>query len=250
MNVQARDVQVIEHGAVLELRLDRVDKKNAITGAMYRTMTAAMARPEHRVVLFSAAGDTFTAGNDIKDFLSMKDLVDAPAAQFIRALAQSTRPMVAAVSGPAIGIGGTLLLHCDLVYAAPSATIAMPFVDLGLVPEAGSSLLLPARVGYARASAMLLLGEVMGAQDALQCGLLNAIMPADELAAHAMQAAQRLARKPRAALMASRALMRQGQAALLAQMDAEQAAFTTALGGAEAREAFTAFLERRVPQFT
>ncbi len=244
------DLQVIEHGSVLELRFNRPDKKNAITGAMYRTMTDAMAGPGHRVILFSAVGDMFTAGNDIKDFLSMKDLVDAPAARFIRALAQSDRPIVAAMSGPGIGIGGTLLLHCDLVYAAPSATIAMPFVDLGLVPEAGSSLLLPARIGMARASAMLLLGEVMSAADALQAGLFNAIVPADELAARAMKAAVRLGQKPRAALMASRALLRRGQDTLLAQMDAEQAAFTKALSGPEAREAFTAFLERRVPQFT
>lgn len=242
------DLQIIGHGSVLELRIDRPEKKNAITGTMYIAMTEAMARPGHRVVLFSATGDVFTAGNDIKDFLAIKDLVDAPAARFIRALAQSDRPMVAAVSGPAIGIGGTLLLHCDLVYAAPTATIAMPFVDLGLVPEAGSSLLLPARIGFARATAMLLLGEVMNATEALAAGLLNAIVPASELGTHALAAAQRLAQKPPAAMMASRALLRRGRDALLAQMDAEQAAFTVALGGPEAKEAFTAFLERREPQ--
>ena len=244
-----QDVAIIGHGAVLELRFDRPEKKNAITGAMYDRMTAALAAPGPavRAILFTATGETFTAGNDIKDFLAMRDLMDAPPARFIDALATATIPLVAAVNGPAIGVGATMLLHCDLVYAAPTATLAMPFVDLGLVPEAGSSMLLPARIGLARATAMLLLSEAMPAAEAHAAGLVNAIVPQPEM--HALAAAQRLAAKPPAALAASRALLRQGAEALAAHMRAEQAAFSTALAGPEAREAFTAFLERRPPQF-
>ncbi len=243
------DLEVIGHGPVMELRFNRPAKKNAITGAMYLTMVEAMARPDWRVLLFTATGDIFTAGNDIKDFLTMRTLGEAPASQFIHALARSDRPMIAAAPGPCIGIGATLLLHCDLVYATPETSLMVPFVDLGLVPEAGSSLLLPARIGAARASAMVLLGEPMAAAEALQAGLVNAIVPAESLHAHALAIATRLAAKPRAAVAASRALMRQGRDALLAQMKLEQAAFTAALAGPESKEAFTAFLERRTPVF-
>lgn len=243
------DLQVLEHGPVLELRFNRPDKKNAITGAMYLAMAEAMGRPGHRVLLFSATGDIFTAGNDIKDFLAMRELVDTPPSQFIHALATANRPMIAAVQGAAIGVGTTMLLHCDLVYAAPAATFSTPFVNLGLVPEAGSSILLPARIGVARASAMLLLGEAMNAADALQAGLLNEIVPAEALHAHALGVAHRLARQPSAAVTASRALIRQGREALYAQMRLEQAAFGAALAGPEAKEAFAAFLERRLPVF-
>ena len=242
-------LQVIDHGAVVELRFDRVAKKNAITGAMYGAMTAALADAEARaavrVVLFSAEGEVFSAGNDIADFVSMPDLTDAPPSRFIVALARFGKPLVAAVPGLAVGVGATLLLHCDLVYAAPGASFSMPFVDLGLVPEAGSSLLLPALVGPARAAAMLLLGDALPAADAAAAGLVNALVPAETVRAHAMAAALRLAGKPPLALAASRALLRRGRGALEEQMRAEQAAFGAALQGGEARAAFAAFLARR-----
>lgn len=240
-------LMVTIHGPVLELRLDRVDKKNAITGAMYDGMTAAMAAAPGqgiRAIVFTAAGPVFSAGNDIRDFLAMPSLEDAPAARFIRGLVTNTLPMVAAVCGPAIGIGTTLLLHCDLVYAAATATLAVPFVVLGLVPEAGSSVLLPARIGMARASAMLLLGETMDATTALQAGLFNAIVDGAMLDDHALSAAARLAAQPPQALAASRALMRPA-GPLHDAMRAEERAFSHALQGPEARAAFTAFLSRK-----
>lgn len=147
-----QEILIHEADGVLELRFNRPAKKNAITGAMYDALTAALAdaaaRPAVRAVLVTGEGDIFTAGNDIKDFLAMSGgLTGTSAGQFIRAAATFGKPLVAAVHGPAIGIGATLLLHCDLVYASPAASLSVPFVDLGLVPEAGSSLLMPARVG-------------------------------------------------------------------------------------------------------
>ena len=237
---------VIEDGPVLELRLDRVAKKNAVTGAMYDAMTAAMAAGPSRgarVIVFTAEPPVFCAGNDIRDFLAMDQLENAPPARFINGLVTNTLPMIAAVCGPAIGVGATLLLHCDLVYGTDTATLSVPFVDLGLVPEAGSSVLLPARIGMARASAMLLLGERLDAAGALQAGLFNAILPAAGLDAHARDAARRLAAKPPGALAASRALMRP-HGVLHTAMRAEEAAFGVALQGPEAKAAFAAFLNR------
>ncbi len=247
-------ILVREADGILELRFNRPEKKNAILGAMYDTLTAALqdaaARPEVRAVLIGAEGDAFTAGNDIKDFLSMPGgLHDAPPARFINAIATFGKPLVAAVQGAAVGVGTTLLLHCDLVYASPAATFSVPFVDLGLVPEAGSSLLLPQRMGHARAAALLLLGEAMDAASALAAGLLTAVVPAEDLHAHARAKALRLAAKPAAALAATRALMRGDPAALHARMRQEEAAFSQALASADAREAFAAFLERRPPRF-
>ncbi len=247
VSMETQGLVITAHGPVLELRLDRVDKKNAITGAMYDAMAAAMvAAPAQgmRAIVFTAEGPVFSAGNDIRDFLAMPSLENAPPARFIRGLVTNTLPMVAAVCGPAIGVGTTLLLHCDLVYAAPTATLSVPFVGLGLVPEAGSSVLLPARIGMARASAMLLLGEAMDAGGALQAGLFNAIVPAGTLDAHARAAAARLAAQPPQALAASRALMRPS-AALHDAMRAEEAAFSHALQQPEAKAAFAAFLGRK-----
>ena len=247
-------ILVREADGILELRFNRPEKKNAILGAMYDTLTAALqdaaARLEVRAVLIGAEGDAFTAGNDIKDFQSMPGgLHDAPPARFINAIATFGKPLVAAVQGAAVGVGTTLLLHCDLVYASPAATFSVPFVDLGLVPEAGSSLLLPQRMGHARAAALLLLGEAMDAASALAAGLLTAVVPAEDLHAHARAKALRLAAKPAAALAATRALMRGDPAALHARMRQEEAAFSQALASADAREAFAAFLERRPPRF-
>jgi len=250
-----QEILIHEADGVLELRFNRPEKKNAITGAMYDALTAALAdaaaRPAVRAVLITGEGDIFTAGNDIKDFLAMSGgLTGTSAGQFIRAAATFGKPLVAAVNGPAIGIGTTLLLHCDLVYASPEARLSVPFVDLGLVPEAGSSVLMPARIGTARASALLMLGEPMDAEAAHAAGLVTALVPAAELREHARAKARKLAAKPPAALAATRALMRGDPGALLAQMDRESAAFAHALQGAEAREAFTAFLERRAPNFS
>ena len=244
------DILVTSHGPVTELRFNRPGKKNAITGAMYDALTAALfdaaADADTRAVLISGEGDTFTAGNDIADFLALSGQGEVPATRFIHAIAGFTKPLVAAVGGAAIGVGTTLLLHCDLVYAAPGARFAVPFVDLGLVPEAGSSMLLPRALGSHRASAMLLLGEAMDAHAAEAAGLV-AVVPAESLHAHALEVAGRLAAKPPAALMTSRALMRRDTDAVRAHMRREDEAFATALAGPEARAAFTAFMNRRAP---
>ena len=241
-------IEVTDTGGVTEIRLARPDKKNAITGAMYDAMTDALARAarEARVVLFTADGDSFCAGNDLRDFLAFDgDLDDAPPGRFTRALAAHPHPLVAAIQGLAVGIGTTMLLHCDLVYAAPDARLLTPFVDIGLVPEAGSSLLLPARIGPQRAAAMLLLCEPLAADAALAAGLLNEIVPRAELHAHAHARAAALAAKPPRALAAARALSRGDQATLAAHMRREQEVFAAALRADEARTALAAFFERR-----
>jgi len=248
-------IRTEEADGILSMWFNRPDKKNAITGAMYHALAdglaAAKASPAIRAVLLGGTGETFTAGNDIKDFLAMPGgLASSPASRFITAIATFGKPLVAAVNGPAIGVGTTLLLHCDLIYASPDATLRVPFVDLGLVPEAGSSLLLPHRIGQARAAAMLLLGEPMDAPAALAAGLFNAVVPAEALMEHARSKALSLAAKPPAALAASRALMRGTADALAVHMQREVAAFNAALAGPEAKEAFAAFLERRPPDFS
>ncbi|MBV9747517.1 MAG: enoyl-CoA hydratase/isomerase family protein [Acetobacteraceae bacterium] len=247
------EVQTREDDGVVEVRLNRPGKKNALTGAMYGAMADALAQAgasvSARVVLFSAEGDTFTAGNDIGDFLAMAgEFAETPPARFIRALVTFEKPMVAAVQGLAVGVGTTMLLHCDLVYAAPQARFSTPFVDMGLVPEAGSSALLPSRIGYQRAAALLLLGEAMGAEQALAAGLVNAVVAADVLQEHARERARAIAAKPPNALATARRLMRGDRASLEAHMRREQEAFGGAVRSAEARAAFTAFLERRPPK--
>ena len=244
------DLLEVPHGPVLELRFNRPAKKNAITGPMYDALTAALSNAATddaiRAILITGEGDTFTAGNDIADFLASAGASELPAVRFIHAIAAFPKPLVAAVGGPAVGVGTTLLLHCDLVYASPAARLVVPFVDLGLVPEAASSLLLPAAIGMHRASAMLLLGEPLSAAAAEAAGLMT-VVDAGALHGHALAAAGRLAAKPPAALQASRALMRHGTDAVRAHMRLEEAAFARALAGPEARRAFQAFLSRGTP---
>ncbi|KHK89344.1 enoyl-CoA hydratase [Novosphingobium malaysiense] len=237
---------------VLEIRIDRPDKKNALTSAMYRAMNAALEAasgdPEIGVVLISGRGDAFCAGNDLADFMAGPEGGEA-AFEFVRAIATFDKPLVAAVQGLAVGIGTTMLFHCDLVYAAPDARFIMPFVDLGLVPEAASSLLAPATFGHARAAALLLLGEPMLAPDAHQAGLLTALVPAEDLLAHARARAAALMAKPPQALQATRRLMKGDPAAIAARIDEEARVFREAIASPEAREAFSAFFEKRPPVF-
>jgi enoyl-CoA hydratase/carnithine racemase len=238
---------VSRDGAVLRLTLNRPDKKNALTGAMYRALGAALEdaarEPGIGAILVEGAGRNFTAGNDIADFVALAQSPDGfPALDFIRALARCDTPLVAAVDGVAIGVGTTMLFHCDLVYAAPAARFRMPFVDLGLVPEAGASLLVPQRVGLQKATEWLLLGEAFGAEEACHLGLVNSVVAGGELAEHALSRAHALAAKPRAALAATRRLIRGDQSALLAHIEEEARAFGVAMRSAEARAAFAAFL--------
>ena len=245
-------VDLSREGAVLVVRLARPEKRNALTGRMYdalvEALDAAARDPAIGAVVLAGSGGAFTAGNDIANFLERAQGAGVSRAMgFIRALARNETPLVAAVEGVAVGVGATLLLHCDLVYAAPSARFRLPFVDLGLVPEAGSSLLLPARVGLAKASELLLLAEPFDAAEAHRLGLVNAVVPADGLLAHAVERAGALAAKPRGALQATRRLIRGDRDAVLARIDAEVDAFAAALASPEARAAFEAFLARGKP---
>ncbi|WP_313438415.1 enoyl-CoA hydratase [Novosphingobium sp.] len=245
-------VAVIENGGVLEILIDRPEKKNALTAPMYRVMTAALAEAASRAdigaVLFSGRGETFCAGNDLADFMTGPDGAEA-ALDFIRAIARFEKPIVAAVQGMAVGVGTTMLFHCDLVYAAPDAAFVMPFVNLGIVPEAGASLLAPAVLGHAKAAAMLLLGEPMDAPGAERAGLVTALVPADRLLDHARAKAALLITKPPEALLATRRLMKGDPASISARIEEEARIFRQALQSPEAREAFAAFFEKRPPDF-
>ena len=245
----------IRHGAVLEARLNRPEKMNAMTGAMYSgivdILEQASSSNSIRAVLLTAEGSTFTAGNDLAEFMSMSADLDAvsPQSRFVRAITGATKPIVAAVHGRAVGIGTTMLLHCDLVYGTPDLKLSTPFVDMGLVPEAGSTLLFPTYIGLQRASALMLLGETLDAEAAVAAGLVNATVSADELHAHALEKAQALAAKAPEAFAEARRLMRADRTQLDACMTKEGEAFARAVRGPEAREAFSAFFEKRKPVF-
>lgn len=241
------NVKISRDGAVLGVVFDRPEKKNALTGAMYRAATEALRQaisdPAIGAIVFSGSGGVFTAGNDIADFLYASGKPgEFPAFTFIKTLAACETPLIAAIEGVAIGIGATMILHCDLVYAAPETSFRLPFVDLGVVPEAASSLLLPRRIGFAKAAEFLLLGEPFDAEEAVRLGLANAIVPASELHGVAIERARRLAAKPRAALAATRRLMRGDAGEIQARIEEEARLFSIAMRSDEARGAFAAFL--------
>jgi enoyl-CoA hydratase/carnithine racemase len=219
---------------------------------MADAIKAAEADGKVRVLLIHGKADLFTAGNDLQDFLDNPPRDDKrPVFQFLYGISQAQKPIVAAVAGAAVGIGTTMLLHCDLVYAAPNARLQLPFVNLGLVPEAGSSLLLPALAGYQRAAELLLLGEPFSAQKAKEIGLVTEVVPEDQLFDTAMAQAQKLAGKPAASLRLTKRLMKQGGAEAVAQrIKLESDHFGERLNSPEAKEAFSAFLEKRQPDFS
>jgi len=243
---------------VLTLTLNRPDKKNALTRAMYQALGEAIdgaaAAADVRCILIQAEGDVFTAGNDLGDFAAINRGEPADAARtggnpLLVALARAVTPVVAAVNGRAVGIGTTMLLHCDLVYAAPAARFRTPFVELALVPEAGSSVLLPALVGARRAAQLLLLGETIDAKTALDWGLINGVV--DDPDAAATAAAARLARSAPGALRATRALIRRAdREAVREAMRVEGQVFAERLRSPEAMEAFQAFMARRPADFS
>ena len=232
------------------------EKKNALTADMYQALAEALARaeadPAVRVILISGAGGNFTAGNDLADFLDHppKD-EDAPVFRFLNAFAGLQKPFVAAVDGVAVGVGTTVLLHCDLVYAGASARFALPFANLGRTPEAASSLLLPLRAGHARAAEMLMLGEVFSAQTALDSGIVNAVLPDGQVLAHALERCRKLITQPAASLRLTKQLMKRSQQALIREtMGTEAEIFRQRLVSPEAKEAFAAFFEKRKPDFS
>jgi enoyl-CoA hydratase/carnithine racemase len=241
---------------VATIEIARPEKKNAITVDMYAAMgqalRAADADPAVRAVLITGQPGIFTSGNDLEDFMQRpKQGMDSPVFQFMQALAGAEKPVVAAVTGAAIGIGTTMLLHCDLVYVSDEARLAMPFTSLGLVPEFASSLLLPQLLGHVKAAEKLLLGDPFSPQDAVDLGLANAVLPAGEVVGHARRMAERFNALPPSAVRESKKLMKRGAAdRVLETIAVEGGVFQQRLASPEAREAFSAFFQKRKPDFT
>lgn len=250
--------EILTHSeaGVTTITINRVEKKNSITAVMYATLADALLQTQDdaavRAVVIQGHTTVFSAGNDIADFLNNPPRVeDAPVFRFMRAISNFPKPLVAAVCGPAVGIGTTMLFHCDLVYAGDNAAFSMPFVNLGLCPELASSLLVPQMFGYHRAAEALLLGEPFMAEAALEVGLVNRIVPPTEANTVAQAQARKLAAKPLSALLETKRLMKKGQASLVAQQIGEEgASFGRMLREPAAREAFGAFMEKRKPDFS
>ena len=249
-------VRVAVEDRVLHITLARPEKKNAINNAMYGVLAEALARaesdPEIRAVLLDADGDAFTSGNDLADFAAVAagtlQRGDMQSTAFLEGLARAQKPYVAAVQGLAVGIGVTMLMHFDVVYVAEDAKLSTPFINLAVVPEAASSLLIPARIGYARAYALFAFGEPVDGRSAAAMGLVTAALPADEVRAKALATAKALTRKPAGSLLEMKKLMRDPEV-VAAQMAREAEIFSARLESAEAAEAFKAFAERRPPNF-
>ncbi|MGH8686387.1 MAG: enoyl-CoA hydratase [Burkholderiales bacterium] len=245
---------------VARIELNRPDKKNALTPEMYAGIAAALgaadADPMVRAVLIHGQSGCFTSGNDVKDFLELPRgpadaPTDSPASGFLRSIAITQKPIVAAVGGPAVGVGTTMLLHFDLIYAAPNARFQLPFVPLGLLPEAASSLLLPAIAGYQRAAEMLLLGRPFTAEKALAAGIITEIVPEAELLSRAREAALALAALPPASVRMTKALMKRALSGEVRnRMQEELGLFGERLRSPEAKEALSAFMEKRKPDFS
>jgi enoyl-CoA hydratase/carnithine racemase len=253
------DILTTKADGILTIEFNRLERKNAITTAMYQAMADALTDGENdsavRAILFAGKPEIFTAGNDLDDFLKNAAdgvaLGERPVAKFMLALSGCSKPVVAAVSGAAIGIGTTMLLHCDLIYAADNAKFSMPFAQLGVCPEFASSLLFPQLAGYPRAAEKLLLGEAFLAQEALQLGLVSKVLPLDELLPFAQRQAAKLVALPAASIRTTKALMKRSRtAAITDTMKAENERFGAMLLAPEAKEAFTAFFEKRKPDFS
>jgi enoyl-CoA hydratase/carnithine racemase len=251
----SEDVVITRADSVMEIRFNRPEKKNALTRAMYAEVVQAFesadADPLIRVMLLTGTGDTFTSGNDIKDF-QQRVATNAPASAspFLSALSSLQKPLIGAVNGAAIGVGTTMLAHCDLIVAARSARFVMPFTSLGLVPEAGSSLLFPQLLGQQRANALLLLGDAMDATTALHWGFVNQVVDDGALLDTARGLARRLAALPPQAVRMTKRLIRRGAPDLPGRISEELDAFRDRLHSPEAAEAFAAFVEKRKPDFS
>jgi enoyl-CoA hydratase/carnithine racemase len=249
------DIRVLTEGGVATITLNRIARKNALTADMYAALAdvfkQAQDSAEVRVVVIQGDEAVFCAGNDITDFLqNPPNNEQSPVFAFLLTLATFPKPLVASVCGPAVGIGTTLLFHCDLVYAGDNAAFSMPFVNLGLCAEGASSLLAPQMFGYHRAAEALLLGEPFYAEAALEVGLVNKVLPPSETAGYTQNVARKLAAKPLSSLLATKRLMKQAQQpAVLQAIRDEGAAFGRMLGEPAAKEAFAAFMEKRQPNF-
>jgi enoyl-CoA hydratase/carnithine racemase len=253
-------IEVTKSVGILTLEFNRIERKNAITSAMYQSLAdainAAQTDNEVRAILLTGKPEVFTAGNDLEDFMKTSvtytgAFADRPVFQFMRALSGSAKPVVAAVGGLAIGIGTTLLMHCDLVYGGDSAKFSVPFSQLGLCPEFGSSLLMPLASGHARAAEKLMLGEPFTAQEAYDMGIVSKVVPAAEVLDHARAQAAKLVALPAGSIRTTKRLMTAPRKAQLEAVIAEESKlFFEMLQGAEAKEAFTAFFEKRKPDFS
>lgn len=245
----------VEDG-IMTLTFNRLARKNSITTAMYTALADAIEQAQGddriRVVVIQGDESIFSAGNDLGDFLNQPPAgEDAPVFRFLRNIATFPKPLVAAVCGPAVGIGTTLLFHCDLVYAGDNAAFSMPFVNLGLCAEGASSLLAPQMFGYHRAAEALLLGDAFYAEAALEVGLVNKVLPPSETNAYAAQVARKLAAKPISSLVETKRLMKKGQQTeVLKVMADEGAIFGRMLREPAAKEAFAAFMQKRQPDFS
>jgi enoyl-CoA hydratase/carnithine racemase len=238
------------------VELARLDKKNALTGDMYAgladAIAAADADPQVRALLLHGAPDCFCAGNDVADFLKRPPLAQgSPSQRFFEVMQAAKKPIVAAVGGPAVGIGTTMLLHCDLVYAATNARFQLPFVPLGIVPEFGSTYILPLLAGYQRAAELLLLGQPFTAEKAKEVGIISDVFPVEELFSRTIKIAEALAALPPESVRLTKSLMKKRHAAMVRETIAEEIrVFGERLGSAEAKEAMSAFLEKRKPDFS
>lgn len=255
------DILCSKADGILTIQFNRPERKNAITAAMYQTMADALQEADHdtavRAILITGHAEIFTAGNDLEDFLKnpppqdVASFAERSVFQFMQALSQVGKPVVAAVSGAAVGIGTTLLLHCDLVYAADNAKFSLPFAQLGLCPEFASSLLLTQLAGYPRAAEKLMLGEAFPAQEALEMGLVAKVRPLAELLPFATRQAAKLVALPAASIRATKRLMKSARTAPVnAAMAQENQLFVAMLSAPEAKEAFTAFFQKRKPDFS
>jgi enoyl-CoA hydratase/carnithine racemase len=245
------DILVADEGHIRTIRMNRPDKKNALTLAMYDAMAEAIERAGStggvRCILIAGAPGAFCAGNDIGDFVKMAQggALGEPILRFLRALARSETPLIAAVSGTAVGVGTTMLLHCDHVVAADDARLSTPFVALGLVPEAASSLIAPRLMGHARAFSLLVMGQPLSADEAKAAGIVNAVVAADELETAARAAAEKIAALPPEGVRIARRLMRGAPDEIVARIDEEAEAFKARLSSPDAQAAFMAFLSRK-----
>ncbi len=254
------DILTHKENGILTINFNRPEKKNAITQAMYQAMADALRDAETdvavRAILITGKPEIFTAGNDLEDFMKNARSLAEPDAvpavyQFMQALNESGKPVIAAVSGAAVGIGTTLLMHCDMIYLAENAKLSMPFTQLGLCPEFASSMIFQQIVGYQRAAEKLMLGEAFSAAEAFEIGFVNKVLPLEELLPYAQQQAAKLAALPAASIRATKRLMKGDQpAAISAKMTEENKYFSAMLNAPEAKEAFMAFFQKRKPDFS
>jgi enoyl-CoA hydratase/carnithine racemase len=245
------DILISNEGAVRKIRMNRPEKKNALTLAMYDAMAAAIEDADTdasvRCILIAGAPDIFCAGNDLNDFIAMArtGALGTPIVRFLHALARCEKPLVAAVSGAAVGIGTTMLLHCDQVVASDNAVLLTPFVSLGLLPEAGSSLIAPRLMGHARAFSLLVMGKSLSAEEAKAMGIVTAVVPAAELDAQSLAMAREIAALPHESVASARRLMRGSVEEIITRIDQEVETFKTRLASPEAQKALAAFLNRK-----